>query len=88
MSRVAQFAVEAQVEPVRCGFLSIDLVDEVAHSEFRCGCADGKRIDSLPARSQVLNAWKNDLSPGELGEVLLRHAPKGRSSPSGEVQPA
>jgi hypothetical protein len=71
VSPVAQFAVEAQIETVRCRYLDIDVTDEVAHPEFRRSGAYGQGVDRLPAGFEVLDAGENDLSSRELGELLL-----------------
>jgi hypothetical protein len=52
VSRVAKFAVEAQVKTVRCRrFVGVGVADEVADAEFRCRGTYGEGVDRLPAGS-------------------------------------
>jgi hypothetical protein len=76
MGGVAEFLVQPSVEPVRCGFLVVDLADQIAYAEPGRGGADGKRVDSFPACLQVFDPRENDLGSRELCQVRLWHNPR------------
>jgi hypothetical protein len=73
MRRIAEFAVETEVETVRSRFLGADIIDEITHPEFRRRSAYGEGVDRLSTRFQILDTRKNDLGSWKLVEPLIEH---------------
>jgi len=71
---VAEFVAEQSVEPVGSGFLGAILIDQITHAESSGRGADGERVHGLPPCLQIFDPGKDDLSPGQLAQVRLKHA--------------